>query len=187
MDTETLKKSTWMRKAEVRETSLDSCKETYLPLVAQKSLSEGILQTQLCARSVNKVNASDTCQGMLSSNLMPIIYANILGDSGGPIQFESKRQNGEKQDVYYVVGVTSVGIACGSQMPGVYTRVAEYLEWIERVVWPAQSIGSRFREDDYYDQSEAQEEASEETLMKAENDFKLAINRTFGRQEANAN
>lgn len=39
--------------------------------------------------------------------------------------------------VYDVVGVTSFGKACGlSNSPGVYTRVYNYLSWIESIVWP---------------------------------------------------
>jgi secreted trypsin-like serine protease len=37
---------------------------------------------------------------------------------------------------YTVVGVTSFGASCGSNIPGVYTRVDKYLEWIESKVWP---------------------------------------------------
>lgn len=79
----------------------------------------------------------------------------ILGDSGGPIQF---RIRVKQDDIFYIVGVTSFGASCGSDIPGIYTRVnmthnvkryrivqlldnftfkvSEYLDWIEQVVWP---------------------------------------------------
>jgi secreted trypsin-like serine protease len=56
----------------------------------------------------------------------------LPGDSGGPLQIKDSF-NGEK--FYTVVGVTSFGASCGSQIPGVYTRVSEYLQWIEDIVW----------------------------------------------------
>lgn len=52
------------------------------------------------------------------------------GDSGGPLQ--SVTADGLNR----LVGVTSFGRGCGSPVPGVYTRVSRYLDWIESVVWP---------------------------------------------------
>uniref|UniRef100_A0A034WSG4 Serine protease persephone n=1 Tax=Bactrocera dorsalis TaxID=27457 RepID=A0A034WSG4_BACDO len=75
-------------------------------------LNRGIVDTQLCAFSPD----SDACQG----------------DSGGPIHFvKDKHYNN-----YRVVGIVSFGYECGSALPGVYTRVSEYLDFIEAVVWP---------------------------------------------------
>ncbi|KAJ8961845.1 hypothetical protein NQ318_021462 [Aromia moschata] len=47
----------------------------------------------------------------------------------------------ETEDVrcmYDVVGITSFGKSCGLEkdLPGVYTRVSGYIEWIEGIVWP---------------------------------------------------
>lgn len=61
------------------------------------------------------------------------MFSNFSGDSGGPIQFKIQFEN---EDVYYIVGVTSFGAACASEIPGVYTRVSEFLDWIEPIVWP---------------------------------------------------
>lgn len=53
-------------------------------------------------------------------------------DSGGPIQIYHKIHYCS----YTVVGVTSFGIGCATpEVPGVYTRVYHYLDWIERIVW----------------------------------------------------
>lgn len=58
-------------------------------------------------------DGNDTCQG----------------DSGGPLQIV-------KDAVSTIVGITSSGISCGSRVPGLYTRVGHFIEWIESVVWP---------------------------------------------------
>lgn len=53
------------------------------------------------------------------------------GDSGGPLQIKAP-----DEDIAKVVGVVSFGVSCASFWPGIYTRVAYYLDWIESNVWP---------------------------------------------------
>jgi secreted trypsin-like serine protease len=67
-------------------------------------------ETQMCAG----VQGRDTCKG----------------DSGAPLMlFNPQRASFE------VVGVTSIGsTACGSGLPGVYTKVDSYIDWIHEVV-----------------------------------------------------
>ncbi|KAF2905063.1 hypothetical protein ILUMI_01117 [Ignelater luminosus] len=79
-------------------------------------LRQGILDnSQICAGSHNE--SKDSCQG----------------DSGGPLQIV----NTERVCMYSVVGITSFGRGCGNvNVPGVYTRVSNYIEWIETIVWP---------------------------------------------------
>ncbi|XP_017786674.1 PREDICTED: venom serine protease Bi-VSP-like [Nicrophorus vespilloides] len=68
---------------------------------------------QVCAGSPGK----DTCKG----------------DSGGPLQQVNYNYN----NAYDIHGVTSFGKACLlTESPGVYTRVSNYIEWIESIVWP---------------------------------------------------
>ncbi|XP_055949099.1 clotting factor G beta subunit-like isoform X2 [Argiope bruennichi] len=51
-----------------------------------------------------------------------------IGDSGSPLMFQVEEQ-------WYVVGVKSFGWSCDkSEFPTGYTRVTEYLNWIERNV-----------------------------------------------------
>ncbi|CAD1469180.1 unnamed protein product, partial [Heterotrigona itama] len=55
-----------------------------------------------------------------------------IGDSGGPLSIF----NPDYDCMYNLIGVTSFGIICGGIVPGVYTRVYNYISWIESVVWP---------------------------------------------------
>ena len=54
------------------------------------------------------------------------------GDSGGPLIMK-----GFINDPYYQIGIVSFGLKnCGSDIPAVYTRVTNYLPWIERNLKP---------------------------------------------------
>ncbi|CAH0398414.1 unnamed protein product [Chilo suppressalis] len=103
-------KSNILLKATISAVNRERCGPHYS---AWRKLPRGIVPEQICA--VDPDGHSDACQG----------------DSGGPLQVS------ENGDSYYrVVGVTSFGSGCGTSTPGVYTRVARYLNWIEGIVWP---------------------------------------------------
>lgn len=90
----------------------DECRITF---PASFRLPDSIVETQMCYGSRNK--NGDTCGG----------------DSGGPIQI----YHPSLHCMYTIVGITSFGLSCGSiNVPGVYTRVEPYIEWIESVIWP---------------------------------------------------
>ena len=95
-----------MQKAQVSELTVEQC---------QKSFADDKLEfvdSQLCA--LNEKKSVDTCQG----------------DSGGPIQIEKDGQ-------FFIVGITSYGKGCGSPgIPGIYTRVSSFIDWIEERIWP---------------------------------------------------
>ncbi|XP_049784979.1 serine protease persephone-like [Schistocerca cancellata] len=56
--------------------------------------------------------------------------ATNAGDSGGPLVMG-------KSAPYTVVGITSMGPKpCGGNVPSIYTRVSDYIDWIEDHVWP---------------------------------------------------
>lgn len=57
-------------------------------------------------------NGKDTCQG----------------DSGGPLIIPDGKTN-----LFYLGGVVSYGIGCNSGYPGVYTRIAQYIDWINEI------------------------------------------------------
>ncbi|XP_062543605.1 serine protease Hayan-like isoform X1 [Armigeres subalbatus] len=70
---------------------------------------------QLCAlgRNTTGHNTGDTC----------------VGDSGGPLELAIGRRR-------WIVGLTSTGKICGTSYPGIYTRVSQFIGWIEKEVWP---------------------------------------------------
>ncbi|VVC33685.1 Serine proteases, trypsin family, serine active site,Peptidase S1, PA clan,Serine proteases, trypsin [Cinara cedri] len=95
------KSSNILQKVDVPIISNEDCKEMgYLP--------EKITSNMICAGY--KEGMSDACQG----------------DSGGPMH-----RHADSSDVLEVIGIVSWGKGCAREnYPGVYTRVANYLEWI---------------------------------------------------------
>ncbi|XP_044736800.1 transmembrane protease serine 9-like [Chrysoperla carnea] len=90
------------------------CNSTYQK---EERLNQGVLDDmQLCAGAAPNESNKDTCQG----------------DSGGPLQIFAE----DVHCMYYIIGVTSFGKPCGyTRIPGVYTRVSNYIPWIEKTVW----------------------------------------------------
>ena len=68
---------------------------------------DGLQNSQLCAGSRDE-QRRDAC----------------AGDSGGPLT--AQREDG----VFELVGVISIGIGCGTEFPGLYTKVSAFNEWI---------------------------------------------------------
>ena len=52
------------------------------------------------------------------------------GDSGGPLMIWSSTRQ-----AWVLIGIVSNGIRCAEpNLPGVYCRVTEYLEWMDEVI-----------------------------------------------------
>ncbi|KAH8362421.1 hypothetical protein KR200_007041, partial [Drosophila serrata] len=79
-----------------------------------RALKRGIIDSLLCA--ADSKQKKDACQG----------------DSGGPLIQEVNIVDG----IYSVLGVISSGFGCATKTPGLYTRVASFLSYIEGIVWP---------------------------------------------------
>ncbi|KAM3965455.1 trypsin-1 [Aphomia sociella] len=81
----------------------------------------GIKDHQLCAGKLQ--GGIDACQG----------------DSGGPLQVKiplPENFTSREGSMHYIIGVTSFGVGCAlPNLPGVYTRVSNFLDWIENIVW----------------------------------------------------
>ncbi|XP_053698610.1 serine protease snake-like [Sabethes cyaneus] len=89
------------------------CQQLYRDLAGQSTLSRGIVGSQLCAGFA--AGGRDTCQG----------------DSGGALQVRDTSES----CIFHLVAITSFGKVCGTAIPGVYTRIPWYLDWIESIVW----------------------------------------------------
>lgn len=50
------------------------------------------------------------------------------GDSGGPLL--GKIKISDSKEIWYQEAITSWGVGCGQDFPGVYTRVSNYMSWI---------------------------------------------------------
>lgn len=89
------------------------CNVTFLQNTKDDRLPYGIVnEWQICAGEPGK----DTCQG----------------DSGGPLAVLHHLY----VRMYTVIGITSIGRDCGGISPGIYTRVFNYIPWIQSIVWP---------------------------------------------------
>lgn len=85
------------------------CSEHHPP---DRKLNSGLQDGQICA--VDPGFKMDTC----------------LGDSGGPLQIKLLGFNRLNP---FLIGVTSFGKSCGTETPGVYTRIYSYVDWIEEI------------------------------------------------------
>lgn len=54
------------------------------------------------------------------------------GDSGSGVSFKLEEFG---KSVHVIVAVTSGGLDCHDKLPGFYTKVIPYLDWIEKIVW----------------------------------------------------
>ncbi|KAL3284554.1 hypothetical protein HHI36_018711 [Cryptolaemus montrouzieri] len=97
-----------LQKAKVNVIENERCQDWY----KSQGKKTKIQETQICAG--HEQGGVDAC----------------WADSGGPLML-----NTGKPDQMMVVGVVSTGIGCARPfLPGLYTRVSEYIPWIRKVV-----------------------------------------------------
>ncbi|XP_061387873.1 serine protease persephone-like [Musca vetustissima] len=92
---------------------LQKCREAFVGYDL-RGIREGIQETQICAHDSQLMK--DSCKG----------------DSGGPLFLALDLTI----KYYSLIGIVSAGEDCGSSTPGIYTRVASYMDYIESIVWP---------------------------------------------------
>ncbi|XP_068158603.1 serine protease persephone isoform X3 [Drosophila tropicalis] len=116
MNTTTRQQSKILLRAALENVNLSQCNELFAEQPSSKrELKQGVIDSLLCAADKRRQKA-DACQG----------------DSGGPLIFERNLTDGN----YTIVGIIASGFGCATKTPGLYTRVASYLDFIEGVVWP---------------------------------------------------
>lgn len=113
-----------------------TCAQSYARFSANSRTPIIISGHQICVQGTTN---RDTCQGkyiLIEINEYTYGYVhicitgNIPGDSGGPLMME-ERSSGR----FLLVGLVSFGPrACGvsNNLPGVYTKISSYIEWIAR-------------------------------------------------------
>ncbi|KAM9238037.1 hepatocyte growth factor activator [Dugong dugon] len=95
-----------------------SLREALVPLIADHKCSSP------------EVYGADISPNMLCAGYFDCKADACQGDSGGPLACE-------KNGVAYLYGIISWGDGCGRfNKPGVYTRVANYVDWINDRIWP---------------------------------------------------
>ncbi|XP_073796774.1 transmembrane protease serine 7 isoform X2 [Danio rerio] len=93
-----------------------------LPTVLQKA-EVNVLSQSECKRSYGPVSPRMLCAGVPSGE-----QDACRGDSGGPLSCQA--QTGSR---WFLTGIVSWGSGCGRPyLPGVYTRVAKFIDWIQR-------------------------------------------------------
>lgn len=110
---ETGKSASILQEVQIPVLTNEVCRDRYTKigkLVSQKQFDNAVLCAGVLA------GGQDSCQG----------------DSGGPLMVPSIIDG---KIVYYQIGIVSYGIGCArADVPGVYTRVQTFVDWIQRKV-----------------------------------------------------
>ena len=88
-----------------------------------------ILETAKCMEKQvygpDKLTSGMVCAGFLAGGL-----DSCQGDSGGPMVGQVRMRS-----TLLLLGIISWGYGCGrANKPGVYTRVAAYIDWIDQIM-----------------------------------------------------
>ncbi|KAL9878228.1 serine protease snake-like [Glossina fuscipes] len=100
-------------KIDLKIHSQNDCDRDHPPGNLLGPLKNGISDKQICAIDSKKIR--DHCPE----------------DSSGPLV---KLVHNDLYTVPYIVGITSIGVGCASTIPGIYTRVSDYVPWIENII-----------------------------------------------------
>lgn len=117
--------SNTLLKANLKTVPLSKCNSTVVDYVARMVSSpfkSGLDQSYYCA--VDADGVSDTCDV----------------DNGTPLQIVRRYF-----ELSTVVGVISAALPCvqsNDHFPGIFTRVAFFIDWIESYVWPNSEIAT---------------------------------------------
>lgn len=80
----------------------------------------------LCAGGEEGKDACKVLDRFRKFAVPELMFFFLKGDGGGPLVCES-------QGSWFLAGLVSWGIGCGSpDVPGVYVKVSEYSDWVQR-------------------------------------------------------
>ncbi|XP_053611404.1 tryptase-2-like isoform X3 [Plodia interpunctella] len=98
--------------------------------ILDSQLCDNFLKTS-CNRNWCGMQDDQLCAGKLKGGVDA-----CQGDSGGPLQVKIPLPTNKEGQMHYVLGVISFGIGCAyPNLPGIYTRVSTFIDWIEDNVW----------------------------------------------------
>jgi secreted trypsin-like serine protease len=98
----------------LRQTLLSGVPDSTCDNVWGSNINASDLSIFLCAGSPSPLLARDSC----------------FGDSGGPLVWRNMQRASDSDFGLRLVGLVSFGEGCAGQLPGVYTEVAQYHDWI---------------------------------------------------------
>ena len=96
-------------------------------LICGRSLTK----TQVCAHSERK-NAVDTCPGDSGGPMSMSVTSGMIMKNNkrkSPSQ-KKKIEMYNQMERYQLEGITSWGFGCGQKLPGVYTKVSHFMDFI---------------------------------------------------------
>ncbi|XP_053611401.1 serine protease snake-like [Plodia interpunctella] len=107
-----------------------------------QEITVDILENDFCDRLLMN-NQNRNWRGFMDHQLCAGVLAggvdSCQGDSGGPLQIKMPLPNDltdAEGTMSYVIGIISFGVGCAHpNLPGIYTRVSSFIDWIEENVW----------------------------------------------------
>ena len=88
-----------------------------------------VTKTQVCVNSERK-NAVDTCQGDSGGPMSFSVSSDMIRKKNRRTTPSPKTEMYNKMERYQLEGITSWGITCGQKLPGVYTKVSQFMDFI---------------------------------------------------------
>lgn len=107
---------------------------------------------------------------MLCAGILKGGQDSCFGDSGGPLVY----QDPENKGAWTLLGLVSWSRGCGGKMiPGVYTRVSNYLDWISYYTGLENLVNLEFSEANHDEIVTQNFDLNAEVLVKVGNEFQL--------------
>ncbi|PSW00272.1 S1 family serine peptidase [Photobacterium lipolyticum] len=100
---------------QLRQTLLSGVPDTMCDRLWGANIDSNDARIYVCASSPSPLFVRDSC----------------FGDSGGPLVWQDPQAASNRDFGLRLVGLVSFGKGCASDLPGVYTEVANYHRWIE--------------------------------------------------------